>query len=205
LQSLYPLLRHQFIVIIKSYKSMKWWALIRYPVQHFAQGEISMSVKYKGSFNKLKKYVRLTGIIGSWKTDGTGKHVFRSDAGGVLNWWPSSGTVNFQGAPDGRCILEILLKDQLSPENGLSVQSRIAIENDSTDTFDDDDDDDDADWSQDNFEDSLQDSLRDNSLKGNDASDELLGQVNKLLSEHGLFVMMRDDLLCVVPNFQIEI
>ena len=175
---------------------MKWWSLIRYPVQHFAQGEISMSVKYKGSFNKLKKYVRLTGIIGSWKTDGTGKHVFRSDAGGVLNWWPSSGTVNFQGAPEGRCILEVSLKDQLSPENGLSVQSRMVIENDSTDTFDDDD----PDWSQDNF----QDTSQVNSLKSNDASEELLVRVNKLLSEHGLFVMMQDDLLCVVPSSECD-
>ena len=140
-----------------------------------------MSVKYKGTFDKLKTYVTSTGINGGWNSDETGKNVFRSESGGVLNWWPSSGTVNFQGAPDARSVLEKALKNMLSPENGVSVPTCIkAIENDS--------------------EPLNTNLLPGNSLKGLDASELLLWRVNKALSEHGLFVMLRDDLLCVIPD-----
>ncbi|MDR4509201.1 MAG: nucleotide-binding protein [Candidatus Brocadiaceae bacterium] len=39
------------------------------------------------------------GINGSWQ-EGTGKYTFRSKQGGILHWWESNNTVQFQGRGD---------------------------------------------------------------------------------------------------------
>ena len=65
-----------------------------------------MTEKYRGSFDELKVIVASTGINGEWSDDGSGKHVFRSRTGGMLNWWESKGTLSFQGTADAKKELE---------------------------------------------------------------------------------------------------
>lgn len=47
----------------------------------------------------LKAMVEGSGIAGNWTEEANGKHVFRSRDRGILNHWPATGRVNFQG-PD---------------------------------------------------------------------------------------------------------
>jgi hypothetical protein len=55
-------------------------------------------MKHFGTFRQLQDQVLLTGIYGEWRDLGTHRQ-FWSDDGGVLNWWPSTGTLWFQGRP----------------------------------------------------------------------------------------------------------
>lgn len=79
-----------------------------------------MSQKYHGSIETLKAFVASTEIPGEWKKpDGSGKQTFRSMDGAILNWWPN-GTVNFQGSPDAKAVLEQTVNSLLSePSNSM--------------------------------------------------------------------------------------
>lgn len=57
-----------------------------------------MATKFKGSIDELKRRVEKSGFAGTWSGDTQGKYSLRIDAGGVLNWWPSTGTIQIQGA-----------------------------------------------------------------------------------------------------------
>lgn len=70
-----------------------------------------MSQKYNGTVAELKNGVKLTQIKGRWASDGKGKHTFYSDTGGILNWWPSTKTIQFQGRERGKEILEGAYED----------------------------------------------------------------------------------------------
>jgi hypothetical protein len=49
-----------------------------------------------GDFNALRQAVALTGIAGEW-TKGNNHHQFRTANGTVLNYWKTTGRINFQG------------------------------------------------------------------------------------------------------------
>lgn len=55
--------------------------------------------KYHGEFADLQGLVSKLNYSGQW-ADENGKKIFRSNNGAVLNWWPSTGTIQFQGPPD---------------------------------------------------------------------------------------------------------
>lgn len=69
-------------------------------------------MKYRGTIEELKGLVERAGIRGEWKEDGQGKHSFRSIEAGVINWWPSTGTLNVQGPADAKLKLEAALANQ---------------------------------------------------------------------------------------------
>jgi predicted nucleotide-binding protein len=52
---------------------------------------------FHGGIDALKAKVEASGIVGSWTEGVAGKHVFRSQQRGILNYWPSNGTVQIQG------------------------------------------------------------------------------------------------------------
>ena len=56
-----------------------------------------MTLKWKQSLTDLRERLEAAGFKGQWSEDGSGKHIFRETDGGILNWWPSTGTVQFQG------------------------------------------------------------------------------------------------------------
>jgi predicted nucleotide-binding protein len=62
-----------------------------------------MSNKFYGSIDELKSAVGQAGFVGNWEEKaGTAvSHQFQGRTGEVLNWWPSSGTLSFQGKNSG--------------------------------------------------------------------------------------------------------
>ena len=56
-----------------------------------------MAIKHEGTIEELQALLKTAGLKGKWEDDNQGKHTFRSSDGGVLNFWPSKGTVQIQG------------------------------------------------------------------------------------------------------------
>ena len=61
-------------------------------------------VKYRGEFSGLKTLVAGLDCQGEWTDDGR-KKVFRCDDGAILNWWSSTGTLQYQGPGDAKLKL----------------------------------------------------------------------------------------------------
>jgi hypothetical protein len=59
--------------------------------------ERSMSLKFKGSYEKLQRCLSRTGLAGNWRELKYGQKQYRTAKGGVLNWWETTGTITFQG------------------------------------------------------------------------------------------------------------
>jgi hypothetical protein len=56
-----------------------------------------MTVKFRGNYPKLQKYVSTVDPPGSWRDlEHNGKQ-YRTDKGAFVNWWKASGKVLFQG------------------------------------------------------------------------------------------------------------
>lgn len=72
-----------------------------------------MAIRHLGTLDELK--AKFADIQGGWSEDGSGKHTFRSVEGGVLNWWPSKGTILVQGQDPGKTILELALSGDAQP------------------------------------------------------------------------------------------
>lgn len=64
-----------------------------------------MGKKFKGMAEELKGIVESTGIQGEWQ-ESAEKHTFRSREGGILNWWPGKGTIQYQGNQEARDHLQ---------------------------------------------------------------------------------------------------
>jgi predicted nucleotide-binding protein len=62
--------------------------------------------KFLGTLDELKALVDATGCKGAWSATASGNPQFRSRYGGILNWWPETGSVLFQGNADGKKRLE---------------------------------------------------------------------------------------------------
>jgi len=54
--------------------------------------------KFHGTIDELKSGVAACGLSGNWlENEKAGSHQFRGKTGEFLNWWPSKGTLSFQG------------------------------------------------------------------------------------------------------------
>ena len=69
--------------------------------------------KFHGEFSELETLVSELGYRGQWEDD-NGKKVFRSEDKSVLNWWPSTGSLQAQGPIAPRKILEGAVTQALS-------------------------------------------------------------------------------------------
>lgn len=57
-----------------------------------------MTAKFHGDLNALKPRVSTCGVRGMWRcVIASGLHQFKAETGENLNWWPSTGTITFQG------------------------------------------------------------------------------------------------------------
>jgi len=72
-----------------------------------------MSLKFTGSFDDLKAI--LSSLDSDWDTSQPGKKVLRIN-GGVLNWFESTGTLQFQGKADSKTMLEQHISHLLYPD-----------------------------------------------------------------------------------------
>ncbi|MDD2310217.1 MAG: hypothetical protein PHH91_11600 [Desulfuromonadaceae bacterium] len=83
--------------------------------------------KYYGSIEDLKSIVKNCGIQGTWKPEKSGnsmKHMFRSERGGVINWW-TTGTVMFQGKdPDCSALERALAQYLATKDDNINIEYR---------------------------------------------------------------------------------
>lgn len=89
---------------------------------------------FRGTLAQLKELVSSCGLTGTWMDSvGNGHSQFRTLNGGVLNWWPSSGTLSMQGTPQAKTALEATLGAVLDESAGASatpthpIQQRIFV------------------------------------------------------------------------------
>jgi hypothetical protein len=52
--------------------------------------------KFWGTYADLKVIVARVDLPGRWHSFGNHR-MYRADSGAILNWWESTGTINFQG------------------------------------------------------------------------------------------------------------
>lgn len=69
---------------------------------------IAKARKFGNGLQKLKGVIEESGIIGEW-TEGADYHAFKSEDGGVLNYWPKTSTINFQGTASSKMELEAVI------------------------------------------------------------------------------------------------
>lgn len=67
-----------------------------------------MAIEFHDGADALKDLVASRGLKGEWAEDEDGRFSFRSQRGGVLNYWPHKGTVQFQGKADPKAELEAI-------------------------------------------------------------------------------------------------
>jgi len=73
-----------------------------------------MPAKFTGTFDELKYTTSIMGMPGDWQSDGTGKHTYRAASGGIVNWWESKKTLQFQGPQEAKVALEQAFDSALS-------------------------------------------------------------------------------------------
>jgi hypothetical protein len=77
-----------------------------------------MKLKFSGSYAKLRKYVSRIELSGTWRNLKHGRKQFRTDEGGILNWWETTGTITFQG-------LETAVREELEQAFVASAKKRL--------------------------------------------------------------------------------
>ena len=85
--------------------------------------------RFRGEFGDLEALLTGLGYRGQW-VDDNGKMVFRSEDGAILNWWPSTGTLQAQGQATTRNMLEEAVTKALQGEpsaSGISTSAETAV------------------------------------------------------------------------------
>jgi hypothetical protein len=59
-------------------------------------GSSTMKIRFLGNYSELKRCVLCTRLDGKWRLENNHKQ-FRTHDNGILNWWQSTGTLQFQG------------------------------------------------------------------------------------------------------------
>lgn len=78
---------------------------------------------FSGPFEQLRGILGLTKAVGDWQSMPAGYWRFVCRDGAILNWWPSTGTFNFQGPAAAtnaleRALIEVVARGQ-NPERAL--------------------------------------------------------------------------------------
>lgn len=60
--------------------------------------------EFKGKFEELQELLAKSGCVGQWADVANGKQ-FKSEQGGILNWYPATGRVNYQGPAPAKARL----------------------------------------------------------------------------------------------------
>src|SRR5689334_18279281 len=71
-------------------------------------------MKFVGTFEDLK--ARLHQVEGQWSEPSALQKQFHHVSGGVMNWYPSKGTMTFQGSEEESKALEEIVRGTLSPQ-----------------------------------------------------------------------------------------
>lgn len=76
-----------------------------------------MKPRFTGSYESLKARVSSMGIEGDWIDLNENQKQFRHASGGIMNWFPSTGTITFQGKSDVQRMLSDLVSELLTQVN----------------------------------------------------------------------------------------
>ncbi|EPN4956306.1 anti-phage dCTP deaminase [Vibrio diabolicus] len=77
-----------------------------------------MALKFSGTFADLSS--KLVALRGEWDESQPNKKVLRLN-GGMMNWFESTGSINFQGKDPGKTILEVEVPKLLYPAEAESI------------------------------------------------------------------------------------
>ncbi|MBS1161351.1 MAG: cytidine deaminase [Proteobacteria bacterium] len=83
-----------------------------------------MNLKFTGTFDSLKS--KLSSLNGEWHEDQPSKKVLRLN-GGLLNWFSSTGTLQFQGKSPGLEQLQASIPHLLYPEEYDEPEEKISL------------------------------------------------------------------------------
>lgn len=78
-------------------------------------------MRFTGDLEQLKS--KLIDLDGEWTTLNPNQVQFRDPSGGVMNWYPSTGKINFQGSKDAATALEAEVARYLNVEHSQSNSS----------------------------------------------------------------------------------
>ena len=67
-----------------------------------------MAIEFHKGIEALRHLVNESGIKGEWSEGGNGKHTFKSQRKGILNYWPQTGTIQCQGRDEPKAELEAI-------------------------------------------------------------------------------------------------
>lgn len=67
-----------------------------------------MAIEFHKGIDALRRLIDASGIEGEWSEDGSGKHIFKSQRKGTLNYWPHKGTIQCQGRAEPKAELETI-------------------------------------------------------------------------------------------------
>ena len=68
-----------------------------------------MANEFHDGIEALRRLIDANGIEGDWSEDINGKHTFKSQRKGILNYWPHKGTIQCQGKAEPKAELEAIL------------------------------------------------------------------------------------------------
>lgn len=70
--------------------------------------------KFHGDFDQLASVVLATGSSGQWEWMPAEFWQYKTFGGAILNWWPTTKTLNFQGPPAAKAALELAIAKAVS-------------------------------------------------------------------------------------------
>lgn len=80
-------------------------------------------MKFHGAYEEVKDIVHVVGVFGDWADLGSQKQ-FRAESRAILNWWPNTGTVTFQGKYPACDQLRSRLGPEIERRRGSVVDNR---------------------------------------------------------------------------------
>lgn len=84
------------------------------------------SFKFNGSFKDLQSTLCIDDQ-GSWVDLNDNQKQFRHNEKGILNWFPSTGTINFQGSSKGQIVLQDIVSKALNIKNNLEEENTSIV------------------------------------------------------------------------------
>ncbi|MFF5864609.1 anti-phage dCTP deaminase [Pseudomonas sp. NPDC012596] len=80
-------------------------------------------MRFEGDYQELRAKLIQLDSAGVWKALNPNQYQFRANSGGVLNWYPNTRNMTFQGKPEAAGALQCLVQDLLAMEDGPQPQS----------------------------------------------------------------------------------
>ena len=85
-------------------------------------------MRFDGTFEELK--IKLESILpaGEWRVINENQHQFKTRSKGILNWYPSTGTLRFQGKPHAASKLQEMVEPLLESRCGTPSEPDVGTE-----------------------------------------------------------------------------